>query len=284
MTRTLSDYEKKHPIGRIRRPDPRDRAYAFFTPKGQPAPPAAAAALADTVAIASVKRGYRYHVRGETLDQLPTPRCTLFCMAQLVQTGPVAQKLVGRNLDILLGRITPEILTLAGWPATHPSTPTTLDRLLTLGYDYAQRVDEWQGEAYEGTSGRAAAQFFRALGLWNSFWWTNSAEEDVDYLLRYGPLGAGSDWFTGMDKPDKNGYLRPEGTWRGGHEWTIDGVKLDKPGRPDLDGDLRMHQSWGKKTAGAPYEVAKIRLSDWRYLRTQGADSLAVATEMRIIP
>lgn len=283
----MTSYKEKHPLGRVRRPDPRDRGYAFFETSIE-GPRALAVHLpsvtltraAVSAAMTAERRGWRYHKRGPTLDQGATSRCVLFTMAQIVMTGPVMQNLTqAEKLKLLLARVTPEIRAAAGWR----EAPRDLDQLLTFGYDWCQRHDEWSGEAYEGTSGRAGAQFFRALGLWPNFWWLNSAEEDVAYLLLHGPIAAGMDWFTGMDKVDGKGYLRVNGIWRGGHQVALDGVKLDKPGRPDLDGDITLHQSWGRKVDGAPYETAKLRLSDWRYLRSQGADAIAVATEVRML-
>jgi hypothetical protein len=278
----MTSYDKKHPIGRVRLPDPRDRQYEFFATE-QRAMRLRSLRVSGTATVAerALDRGARAHKRGPTLDQGPTSRCTLFTMAQLVLSGPVMQNITqGKQLAGLLNAARVHSVALGLEPLLLGGS---LDGILTAGYQWAQDNDEYEGTDYEGTSGRAAAQFFRALGYWNSFWWTTSVEEDVDYLLRFGPLGFGSDWFTGMDKPDSKGYLRPEGTWRGGHEYTIDRVQLDKPGWPDLDGDVWIHQSWGKKTNGAPYEVAKMRLADLRYLRSLGADSIAVATEQRIV-
>lgn len=265
-------YDEQHPIGRIRVPDPRDRAYAFFGPKAIVARHEAIAVSDGRVAQRAVARGSRHHKRGVTLNQGRTSRCTLFALAQVILSGPVMET---------TAKLTAWLDSAMKKQGLLPA-PESFDAMLTRGYQWAQQNDEWPGEGYEGTSGRAAAQWYRQLGVWPTFHNTTTAEEDVDYLLRFGPLAVGCDWFTGMDSLDAKGYIRPTGTLRGGHEFCVDAVKLDTPGRPDLDGDLEMHQSWGTKANGAPFEIAKIRLSDWRYLRSLGADTVAVATEIRL--
>lgn len=85
----------------------------------------------------------------------------------------------------------------------------------------AKRVDEWPGEDYDGTSARAALKIFQQAGLIGDYLWATDEDIAKEYLATRGPLGLGSDWWTGMDTPDAHGYVEPTGTVRGGHEYMV---------------------------------------------------------------
>jgi hypothetical protein len=229
-------------LGRKKAADPRDRGYLA---KDR----VAGVEHKTTGFTEGLPALYRYHKRGAQLDQGNTSRCTVFAMAQLVQSGPIMQ-------DIL--KVIPK-----------PGSYTNLDPLLTDLYTEAQRNDEWPGEepTYYGTSGRAAAKAFQNLGFFGNYYWLTSVEEVARYIILYGPVPVGTDWFEGMDTPDHGGYLRPTGNWRGGHEYLYDGVNIELE-------ELRMRQSWGDDPS--TYKWAKVKFEDAAYLFSQGGDALAI--------
>lgn len=229
-------------LGRKKAADPRDRGYL----------------AADRVAGVEAKvfggfemglpQLFRYHKRGAQLDQGNTSRCTVFAMAQLIQSGPIMQ----------------DVLKAAGVPSI-----MTLDQFLTESYQFAQQNDEWPGEepTYYGTSGRAAAKAFQRQGFFGNYYSLTSVEEIARYIILYGPVPVGTDWFEGQDTPDHGGYIHPTGNWRGGHEYLLDGVSIPKE-------EFRMRQSWG--SGPDTYTSAKIKFDDMRYLLSQGGDAYAI--------
>jgi len=54
-----------------------------------------------------------------------------------------------------------------------------------------------------------------------------------------GPCATGSNWYEGMNTPDKNGIIKPTGKMLGGHAYVIRGVNV----KARL---LRIKNSWGK--------------------------------------
>lgn len=236
----LASFSSGPRLGRKKAADPRDRGYL----------------AADRVAGISYKgfasglpSEYRYHKRGAQLDQGNTSRCTVFAMAQLIQSGPIMQNLL-RILE-------------------HGDAAPTLDELLTVAYNTAQENDEWPGAepTYYGTSGRAAAKVFQSWGVFGNYYWLTTVEEIARYIILYGPVPVGTDWFEGMDQPDHGNYLRPTGKWRGGHEYLLDGVSITKQ-------EFRMRQSWG--SGSDTYQSALVKFDDMKYLLAQGGDALAL--------
>jgi hypothetical protein len=179
-------------------------------------------------------------------------------MAQLVLSGPIMQPLPGVSYSPI---------------ARHKVTDEErLFRWLVDRYFGAQERDEWPGvePSYYGTSGRAGAQEFRALGFFDAFYWLQTIEEIARFLVLYGPVPLGLDWLEGMDQLDEQGFIRPTGAWRGGHEILCDGVNIQNE-------YFELRQSWGTVVNdGAPYEVARISFEDLDYLLRAGGDALAI--------
>lgn len=244
MSSGVTTYNDGPRIGRKRAADPRDNDYLArdhvlgITPEAR-----------FKLRASALVRPYKYYRQGFTLDQGYSSRCTVFAKAQLILTGPIMQDLTAWGLA---------------------NGYQSLDHMLWVAYNWAQQNDEWEGENYDGTSTRAAAQWFRMQGFYPNFYHLTSVDEVVDYIMLHGPVPTGTDWFSGMDQRDSRGFIRPTGRWRGGHEYLLDGVNKTEE-------FFRMHQSWGKD----PYEVAKISFQDFDYLFRLGADALAIP-EVRV--
>jgi hypothetical protein len=131
------------------------------------------------------------------------------------------------------------------WADTHPDG----DGLPGAGalYKAAQQVDEWPGDAYDGTSVRAGAKVLQAAGLIGDYRWTQTEADLVDCLLTQGPVVVGTDWPEGWFEPDARGRVGTPDASAGGHAWKVDGIHLD--------GSSRM---FGR---GVPYVRAK---NQWR--------------------
>lgn len=105
-------------------------------------------------------------------------------------------------------------------------------------YHNAQLVDQWPGEAYEGTSVIAGARTMHDWGYIDEYRWAFS-ENDLALAVGYkGPAVLGTYWYAGMDRPDADGYLRPIGGVRGGHAYLAYGYSIKKPG-------YKIWNSWG---------------------------------------
>lgn len=89
-------------------------------------------------------------------------------------------------------------------------------------YNRAQQLDEWPGEAYEGTSVLAGCLTGRERGFWTGFTWAKSAEELAAGIVRTaraggGPAVIGVEWRSDSYDTDDLGVLRATGSVVGGH-------------------------------------------------------------------
>jgi hypothetical protein len=122
----------------------------------------------------------------EILDQGQTPRCVAFSTRMALEASPHRYK--------------------KGDP-----DPAAI-------YKGAQENDEWPGEGYDGTSARGAMKFLQSLGLIAAYYWPQTVDEALRYVLTSGPIMVGGNWRDGMWQTDRHGWLRPVGTVVGGHE------------------------------------------------------------------
>lgn len=122
------------------------------------------------------------------------------------------------------------------------------DAYARLVYRDAQKVDEWPGENYEGTSVLAGAKVLAARGEYTGYHWAFSIE-DVLWSIGYlGPVVLGIPWLTGMFTPRPSGLLDVIGPVEGGHAILARGVRL----KARLTGEgldpievVRLRNSWG---------------------------------------
>lgn len=91
-------------------------------------------------------------------------------------------------------------------------------------YHEAQRIDEWEGGAYdgagtfyEGTSVLAGAKIVAGLGAMAEYRWAFSLHELAMGVGYKGPAVLGIPWHEAMSRPDADGRIRAEGEWLGGH-------------------------------------------------------------------
>jgi hypothetical protein len=124
---------------------------------------------------------------------------------------------------------------LAARPA--PVSGVTSQHALSI-YHRAQQIDEWPGEAYDGTSVLAGMKAAVEAGYFEGYRWA-FGEEDLALAVGYnGPAVIGVPWYTGMFEPDENGYVRPEGQLAGGHAILVYGIDVK-------NGRYKLRNSWG---------------------------------------
>lgn len=207
------DQEQKW-LGRLYAPDPRDTNHPMSRAlKGVPR------SLLKTRSQAPAKAD-------PTLDQGPTPHCTMYGLAHCFGASPLRY---GNNPLSILQK------PLDGYSDC---------------YAWAQANDEWPGENYEGTSCRAALSYALKLGRITEYVWASSIEEAKDYIKRVGsaPIYAGFDWWSGMSTPrlDKGRYIaEPTGVLEGGHAFCVLWYSTTL-------GLWKCQQSWGPCPAGTP--------------------------------
>jgi hypothetical protein len=143
-----------------------------------------------------------------------------------------------------------------GWAAEAFSTPVpvSLSRMKTLVpqesnsfaksvYVEAQKIDEWEGENYSGTSVLAGAKTMQSLRLLKEYRWAFSIDDVVDSVLSKGPVVLGIEWREGMyDAP--NGVLTSFGAVVGGHCITAVGYRYKSEKLGGEDG-IVLQNSWG---------------------------------------
>lgn len=148
-------------------------------------------------------------------DQLDRPECVGYAFAHWIEDGPVTHN-TGKR------------------PTVDP----------TWIYKEAQKVDEWAGEAYSGTSVRAGAKVLKALKYIKEYQWTTDLMTLANAILTRGPVVIGVWWYEGMMEPDETGFIRATGKIVGGHAVLINGVNTKSR-------KLRAKQSWGRAWGAA---------------------------------
>lgn len=127
------------------------------------------------------------------------------------------------------------------WTHELAARPTVLGVTQEQAFDVyrsAQKIDEWPGEAYEGTSVLAGAKILKERGFLDEYRWAFSVNDLILAVGYKGPAVLGIPWYDGMFTPDSQGIIRPTGPVAGGHAILCNGVSLKNK-------LFRLHNSWG---------------------------------------
>ncbi len=143
-------------------------------------------------------------------DQKNTPHCVGYSWAHWVDDGPI--KHLGQK------------------PFVNP----------TIIYENAQKLDQWPGENYAGTSVRGGVKYLQKIGRVKNYYWAYDVNTLITTVLNIGPVVVGTNWYKGMFYPDKNGLIKISGQIMGGHAYVINGVDIVKK-------QFRLKNSWGRK-------------------------------------
>jgi hypothetical protein len=173
-------------------------------------------------------------------DQGSTPQCVGYAWAHWIEDGPVLHT----GIHPL---VTPKII-----------------------YENAQRLDEWPGENYDGTSVRGGVKYLQNRRLVSSYYWAFDVNTLINTVLNLGPVVVGTNWYYNMFYPNRNGVISIGGRIAGGHAYVINGV--------DINTRLfRMKNSWGRSWGLQGH--AYISFNDMsRLIREQG--EICIATEI----
>lgn len=107
-------------------------------------------------------------------------------------------------------------------------------------YKEAQKLDDWPGESYEGTSVLAGVKALQQLypGTIESYRWAFDINDIVATLGYHGPIVIGVNWYQGFYSPDVDGIIHATGDVVGGHCLLMRGVDVKKS-------LFLLHNSWG---------------------------------------
>lgn len=123
--------------------------------------------------------------------------------------------------------------------AARPAVNTVSDDLARVRiYREAQRIDEWEGEAYDGTSVLAGAKIVKMNGYITEYRWAFGLEDLRLAVGHAGPAVLGINWYEGMLNPNSLGFVRPIGAVVGGHAILCFSHSVK-------DKFFRLHNSWG---------------------------------------
>lgn len=179
-------------------------------------------------------------------DQGNTSECVGYSRVHWLEDGPV-----------LHDRSTPPVV-----------SPTWL-------YHEAQKIDEWEGTDYEGTSVRAGVKIAQRLGFVAEYRWAMTAQEIAVAVLEVGPVVVGTVWTTDMFDPDANGIIRPTGQAVGGHAYELNGYNA-------RTGYFRIKNSWGRSWGKGGH--AYIHIDDLqRLLEADGEACMALEQRLPVI-
>ena len=161
--------------------------------------------MASVLTPAPAIRKYQYWLPGVVLDQSSQPHCVGFSWKQWLQGSPVRTK-------------------------TGPAAGSI--------YSEAQKIDDWPGENYEGTSVRAGAKVLEDLGHIAEYRWCYDIDTLRNWILTKGPVVLGTTWTADMFSVDKHGFVYPTGSVVGGHAYLCYGYS-------DRFKAFRCVNSWG---------------------------------------
>lgn len=105
-------------------------------------------------------------------------------------------------------------------------------------YHGAQRLDQWPGENYDGTSALGLCKYLLSMNLIKEYRWCFSVDDVIDTLVNLGPVGIGVKWMSNMMDTDANGFVHATGSEVGGHEVEINSVNIS-------DKYFGITNSWG---------------------------------------
>lgn len=148
-------------------------------------------------------------------------------------------------------------------------------------YKEAQKIDQWPGEDYSGTSVLAGAKVMMKLGVLHEYRWAFTANDIIGTLMAHGPVVLGVNWYQGMYRaPD--GKLDIYGNKVGGHCILAVGYN---PSSDKFNGKetIFLQNSWGKEWGIDG--IAEMTVEDLNRLINEGGEAcVPLARGIRSIP
>jgi hypothetical protein len=131
-------------------------------------------------------------------------------------------------------------------------------------YKEAQKLDEFPGEYYEGTSVLAGLKVLKNAGWCDAYNWSFDFDTFLNGVSNEGPAIVGTSWYSGMSDTDENGFVHVTGSNEGGHCWLVKGINVE-------DEYLIGHNSWG--TSWGMGGDFKISFADMKKLLAEDGEA-----------
>ncbi len=147
-----------------------------------------------------------------------------------------------------------------------PQDPTDFAQWV---YRQARKIDEWEGEDYDGTSVLAGAKIMQGAGFLKQYRWAFTMDEVIDALMIRGPVVIGVWWYDGM-YDTRGRILEVGGEVVGGHCLLVVGYKVhveEFGGEPGFWLQNSWGDSWGQEG------LALISKTDLAYLLGQEGEA-----------
>lgn len=161
------------------------------------------AVMPQVKAVAPPAPRKRPYNEGPILDQGGKPHCVGYSAKGFLDAAPIMTKL---NAE--------------------PSGSTI--------YYAAQKLDEWPGENYDGSSVRGGMKALEKMGLISSYAWGQSVDDAIAWMNGgYGTVIIGTDWYALFDDVDAAGFMRIPSqlaTPIGGHAYRLNWYDVQKKG------------------------------------------------------
>jgi hypothetical protein len=135
-------------------------------------------------------------------------------------------------------------------PRPHHDAPVDVANALAMSvYRRAKEIDQWPGEAYDGTSVLAGAKVMRERKVIGSYRWAFSVEQLRDAIITEGPAVIGIPWFDGMYETRPSSLVEVTGSVVGGHCILVTGyhprMRISGEGWFKRYEVFRWRNSWG---------------------------------------
>jgi len=137
-------------------------------------------------------------------------------------------------------------------------------------------------ELYDGTTGmdmgtsiRTIANVGRNIRMWANYAFATDTETIYDWVLNFGPLIMGTEWYNDMFLPDENHVIHCTGAVAGGHAWVLIGANRNT-------GFIDGLTSWGP-TFGDNGRF-KISMTEFNYLFAQQGEAIAAVEVGKVDP
>lgn len=136
----------------------------------------------------------------------------------------------------------------SGELAAEPNSAPNVDYTFAMDlYHDAQRIDEWPGEDYEGTSVLAGAKVAQNRGFYSSYLWATNETDVAATVSNFGPVIIGVNWHEDMMDTDADGFVHVSGEVVGGHCVVVIGIDVENGFYTFRNS---WSQSWGQNGEG----------------------------------
>jgi hypothetical protein len=151
----------------------------------------------------------------------------------------------------------------------HGTMPKEPNRFANYVYREAQKIDQWPGEDYEGTSVLAGAKIMMRYGILHQYRWAFGIEDVIGAIMATGPVVLGINWYSGMYVAP-GGKLTVSGNRVGGHAILAIGYN---PSSLAFGGKetVILQNSWGESWGIGG--IAEITVEDLTRLIKEGGEA-----------